>query len=116
MVKIKNFNNRPKSKFNPGKFGSSWASIFWKAKPGLSPVGESNQPIIGSLNISGRQFDLTFSECNKIIETLEKVEVSQFFEKFYEGIVFISYGTTGKKHIEMSIDLMDPKILKHKGS
>ena len=48
---------------------------------------------------------------NKIIETLEKVEVSQFFEKFYEGIVFISYGTTGKKHIEMSIDLMDPKIL-----
>ena len=71
MVKIKNFNNRPKSKFNPSKFGPTWASIHWKAKPGLSPIGEANQPIIGALSISGKQVDLTFSECNKIIETLE---------------------------------------------
>tara|TARA_R110001583_G_scaffold3293_32_gene21382 strand:- start:2873 stop:3193 length:321 start_codon:yes stop_codon:yes gene_type:complete len=71
MAHIKNFNNRPKSKFNPSKFGSTWASIFWKGKPGLPTIGEANQPIIGSLNISNRQFDLTFSECNKIIETLE---------------------------------------------
>ena len=67
-----NFNNRqPRTKFNPNKYGPTWASIFWKAKPGLSPQGESKQPTIGTLNIAGKQIDLTFSECNKIIETLE---------------------------------------------
>ena len=66
-----NFNNRqPRTKFNPSKFGSTWASVYWKAKPGLSPIGDANQPIIGALNIGSKQFDLTFSECNKIIETL----------------------------------------------
>ena len=66
-----NYNNRqPKTKFNPSKFGSTWASIYWKGKPGLSPQGEANQPVIGTLNIGGKQHDLTFSECNKIIETL----------------------------------------------
>jgi|TARA_R110000822_G_scaffold29054_31_gene85998 hypothetical protein len=64
-------NNRPeRTKFNPSKFGSTWASIFWKGKPGLTAQGEANQPVIGSLNIGGKQFDLTFSECNKLIETL----------------------------------------------
>ena len=64
-------NNRPeRTKINPSKFGPTWASIYWKGKPGLSPMGEANQPIIGEISISGRQFDLTFSECNKLIETL----------------------------------------------
>ena len=36
----------------------------------MRPMGESNQPVIGTLNIAGKQFDLTFSECNKLIETL----------------------------------------------
>tara|TARA_B100000519_G_C14200858_1_gene417818 strand:- start:939 stop:1265 length:327 start_codon:yes stop_codon:yes gene_type:complete len=66
-----NFNNRqPRTKFNPAKFGSNWSSIYWKAKPGLSPQGDANQPVIGTLNLAGKQVDLTFSECNKIIETL----------------------------------------------
>ena len=56
--------------FALAKFGSTWASIFWKGKPGLSPQGDANQPVIGSINISGKEFDLTFSECNKLIETL----------------------------------------------
>ena len=65
------FNNRQqKTKFNPAKFGPTWASIYWKGKPGMRPMGESNQPVIGTLNIAGKQFDLTFSECNKLIETL----------------------------------------------
>jgi hypothetical protein len=68
-----NYNNRrpERTKFNPSKFGSTWASIYWKGKPGLNPMGEANQPVIGELSIAGKQFDLTFSECNKIIETLE---------------------------------------------
>jgi len=67
----KQSSNRPeRTKFNPSKFGSTWASIFWKGKPGLSPVGEAKQAIIGTLNIGGKEHDLTFSECNKVIETL----------------------------------------------
>ncbi len=65
-----NTNKQPKSKFNPSKFGPTWASIFWKGKPGLTPMGDANQPVIGALNIGGKEFDLTFSECNKLIETL----------------------------------------------
>jgi|TARA_R110000823_G_C15865627_1_gene493637 hypothetical protein len=68
-----NYNNNSRTdrpKFNPSKFGGTWASIFWKGKPGLTPQGEANQPIIGTLNIGTREFDLTFSECNKLIETL----------------------------------------------
>jgi hypothetical protein len=71
-----NYNNRqPKTKFNPNKFGPTWASIYWNGKPGLSPVGESNQPVIGTLSIAGKKIDLTFSECNKLIETLEDAKV-----------------------------------------
>jgi len=66
-----NYNNRQeRTKFNPSKFGPTWASIFWKGKPGLTAQGEANQHVIGTLNIGGKQFDLTFSECNKLIETL----------------------------------------------
>ncbi len=74
MAHKKNYNNsnnrQERTKFNPSKFGPAWASIFWKGKPGLTPQGEANQPVIGSLNIGGREFDLTFSECNKLIETI----------------------------------------------
>ena len=66
-----NFNNRqPRTKFNPSKFGANWASIYWKAKPGLTPMGDANQPVIGTLSIACKQIDLTFSETNKLIETL----------------------------------------------
>ena len=51
MAKKFNHNNRQeRTKFNPAKFGSTWASIFWKGKPGLSPQGDANQPVIGSIN------------------------------------------------------------------
>ena len=70
MAKFNYKNRQQKTKFNPSKFGSTWASIYWKAKPGLTPQGDANQPVIGTLNIGGKQHDLTFSECNKIIETL----------------------------------------------
>ena len=64
------FNRQPRTKFNPSKFGSNYSSIYWKAKPGLAPQGEANQPVIGTLNIAGKQVDLTFSETNKLIEVL----------------------------------------------
>ena len=49
---------------------------------------------------------------NKIIEALDTVAVSQFFERFYTGIITITRDATGAvQHAEMSINLMDPKIL-----
>ena len=49
---------------------------------------------------------------NKIVEALDTVAVSQFFERFYAGIITITRDATGAvQHAEMSINLMDPKIL-----
>ena len=49
---------------------------------------------------------------NKIVEALDTVAVSQFFERFYTGIITITRDASGGvQHAEMSINLMDPKIL-----
>ena len=49
---------------------------------------------------------------NKIVEALDTVAVSQFFERFYTGIITITRDASGAvQHAEMSINLMDPKIL-----
>ena len=48
---------------------------------------------------------------NKIIEALDTVAVSQFFERFYANVITITRDAAGTVHAEMSIDLMDPKIL-----
>ena len=49
---------------------------------------------------------------NKIVEALDTVAVSQFFERFYAGIITIKRDANGAvQHAEMSINLMDPKIL-----
>ena len=49
---------------------------------------------------------------NKIVEALDTVAVSQFFERFYTGIITITRDANGAvQHAEMSINLMDPKIL-----
>ena len=48
---------------------------------------------------------------NKIVEALDTVAVSQFFERFYADIITITRDAAGNVHAEMSINLMDPKIL-----
>ena len=47
---------------------------------------------------------------NKIIEALEQVNISRFFEEFYEGILTVTQ-VDGHEHFVLSINLMDPKIL-----
>ena len=47
---------------------------------------------------------------NKIFEALETVNVSRFFEEFYEGIVTLTQ-VGGHQEVALSINLMDPKIL-----
>ena len=48
---------------------------------------------------------------NKIIEALDTVAVSPFFERFYADLITISRDAAGVVHAEMSINLMDPRIL-----
>jgi len=67
-------NNR--SKFNPAKYGKVWNSISFKHMWNRVPVGEAKQPIIGKLLIAGKEVELTFTECSKLIETLEDAKYS----------------------------------------
>ena len=49
---------------------------------------------------------------NKIVEALDTVAVGPAFERFYAGLIAITRDASGHvQAVEMSIDLMDPKIL-----
>ncbi len=48
---------------------------------------------------------------NKIVEALDTVTVGPAFERFYADIITITRDAAGVVHAEMSINLMDPKIL-----
>ena len=49
---------------------------------------------------------------NKIVEALDTVAVGPAFERFYAGLIAITRDAAGQvQAVEMSIDLMDPKIL-----
>ena len=60
-----------KKPFNPEKYGKLWGGIEFDLELNANPVGNAKGPIIGSLKIGGKSFQLTWTECNKIIETLE---------------------------------------------
>ena len=59
-----------KKPFNPGKYGKLWGGIEWDCEWGRQPVGDATGPVIGKLHIGGKQFELTWTECTKIIQTL----------------------------------------------
>lgn len=62
-----------KKQFNPNKYGKLWGSIRTELSRGtkaMKPQGESNQPIICKLFIGGKEFELTHSETNRLIEEL----------------------------------------------
>jgi hypothetical protein len=62
-----------KKPFNPNKYGRVWSTIsteLMKGAKAKNPQGDSNQPIICTLKIDGKRFELTHSETNKLIETL----------------------------------------------
>ena len=56
--------------FNPRKYGRLWGSLDFDLNLDAHPVGEANGPVIGALRVGGKKFDLTWTECNRIIETL----------------------------------------------
>jgi hypothetical protein len=66
--------DRPK--FNPAKYGKVWNTMSFEHMWNRVPVGEAKQPVIGKLLIGGKVVELTFTECNKLIETLEDAKYS----------------------------------------
>ena len=60
-------------KFNPQKYGKVWSTIdcdLMKGAKAKYPQGEANQPLIGTFLIDNKRFELTFSETNRVIETM----------------------------------------------
>tara|TARA_E500000305_G_C3934650_1_gene194452 strand:- start:51 stop:359 length:309 start_codon:yes stop_codon:yes gene_type:complete len=60
-----------KKPFNPGKYGKYWAGIEFKLAKGVVPVPPAKQAIMGYLIIGSQKFGITFSEANRIKETLQ---------------------------------------------
>ena len=56
---------------NPEKYGQLWAGIDFQCIHNASPIGQAKGPVIGELSLGGKKFKLTWTECNKLIETLE---------------------------------------------
>ena len=63
-----------KKQFNPGRYGNVWSGIDFQHDWGRQPQGDSTQPIIGQLLLDGKKVSLTFTETNKIIETLRDAQ------------------------------------------
>ena len=61
------------------KFGKNYSSINFELNPNWTPkqsgYGPNGQPNLGSLVVGGKYVKLTFSEINKVIQTLEDAKV-----------------------------------------
>jgi hypothetical protein len=58
---------------NAGKYGKYWNSIQFELLKGPRATNQivDTSPLVGSLNIGNKQFELTITEMNRIIEELE---------------------------------------------
>ena len=59
--------------FNPNKYGKLWSTIVCELMKGAKakvPQADTDQPLIGTLVIDGKRFELTFSETNRLRETM----------------------------------------------
>ena len=63
--------NKP---FNPGRYGQVWGSIRFEHDWDRVPMGDANGPVIGKIFIGDKSHELTFSETNRIIETLRDAQ------------------------------------------
>ena len=61
-------------KFNPGRYGAVWGSIRFEHDWDRVPQGDSNGPVIGKIFMGDKSVELTFSETNRIIETLRDAQ------------------------------------------
>ncbi len=63
-----------KKPFNPGRYGKVWGSIRFEHDWDRTPEGDSQGPVIGKIFIGDKFHELTFSESNRIIETLRDAQ------------------------------------------
>ena len=61
-------------KFNPGRYGKVWGSIRFEHDWDRVPMGDATGPVIGKIFIGDTSHELTFSETNRIIETLRDAQ------------------------------------------
>jgi len=64
---------------HPDRLGKLWKTIGTKLMKGSKakyPKGDVNQPLICILNIDGQKFELTYSETNRIIETMSDAQTT----------------------------------------
>ena len=63
-------NHNQHKPFNAQRYGKLWSSIGFAHDWQRTPEGDANGPIIGKLVLGNTRVELTFSETNRIIETL----------------------------------------------
>tara|TARA_R100000734_G_C3254102_1_gene54736 strand:+ start:172 stop:519 length:348 start_codon:yes stop_codon:yes gene_type:complete len=59
-----------KKKFNPNRYGKLWSGIELELADKPAFVEKDTQPIMGYLKIDNKKIGITWSESNRIIETL----------------------------------------------
>ena len=67
-------NHNQKKPFNPGRYGKVWGSIRFEHDWDRVPQGDANGPVIGKIHIGDKSVELTFSETNRLIETLRDAQ------------------------------------------
>ena len=67
-------NHNSKKPFNPKKYGEVWNTIRFEHDWGRTPQGDSKMPVIGKLFIGDKYTEITFSEANRIIDTLRDAQ------------------------------------------
>ena len=59
-----------KKKFNPNRYGKLWSGINFELADTQPYVEKDTQPLMGHLIIDNKKIGITWSESNRIIETL----------------------------------------------
>tara|TARA_B100000780_G_scaffold265972_1_gene221840 strand:- start:405 stop:770 length:366 start_codon:yes stop_codon:yes gene_type:complete len=68
--KAKTTSHNQKKPFDPNKYGKLWGNIGFELADKQAHVEQGTQPIIGFLCIDNRKIGITWSETNRIIETM----------------------------------------------
>lgn len=62
--------------FNPGRYGKVWSTLRFEHDWGRQPEGDATTPIIGKVFIGDKYHELTFSETNRLIDTLKDAQAA----------------------------------------
>ena len=68
--RAKTTNHNQKKPFDPNKYGKLWGSISFELADKPMHVEQGKQPIIGHLCIDNKKIGITWSETNRIMETM----------------------------------------------